>query len=130
MIWKKLLIIGVLLFIVAIGLGDYILTINYKVVTLSPSQSTTISQADVLAKQPLSAQSPLGVIVEGTATFTVYQGPQTLVNNSTKTTTIIIVQNNTLLNIDYSLIIVSFTVILLSSLGLLYTYVIKKSKAN
>ncbi|BFH72692.1 hypothetical protein SJAV_06360 [Sulfurisphaera javensis] len=127
MIWKKLLVIGILLFLFAVGLGDYLLSVNYKVITLKPYQTTTISQAEVLAKQPISAQSVIGTLVQGSTTYTLYYNSQTLVNNNTKTTTLIILQNNFLLYIDYSLIILSFGIILFSVLGLFYEYLVKKS---
>jgi len=121
-----MLIIGILLLILSIGLGDFILSSNYQTLTLKPSQSTTISQAEVLAKEPIIAQPVQGVIVDGTNTYTVYS-PSTIVNNQNKSITLVIVHNSILLDIDYFLILVSSSLIIFSILGFLYIYAQRKN---
>jgi len=121
-----MLIIGILLLILSIGLGDFILSSNYQTLTLKPSQSTTISQAEVLAKEPIIAQPVQGVIVDGTNTYTVYS-PSTIVNNQNKSITLVIVHNSILLDIDYFLILISSSLIIFSILGFLYIYAQRKN---
>ena len=121
-----MLIIGILLLILSIGLGDFILSNNYQTLTLKPYQSTTISKAEVLAKEPITAQPVQGVIVDGTNTYTVYS-PSTIVNNQNKSITLVIFHNSILLDIDYSLILISSSLIIFSILGFLYIYVQRKN---
>ncbi|BFI76176.1 hypothetical protein [Sulfurisphaera ohwakuensis] len=124
--WKKILIIGIFLLLFSIGLGDYLLTLNYNEIVLKPYQSTTISQAEVLANGPIRAQSIAGTLVEGTNTYSVISGPAVLINNNTKPISLVVIPNNLLLEIDYLLILISFGMILLSALLLFYNKVAKR----
>jgi len=121
-----MLIIGILLLVLSIGLGDFILSNNYQTLTLKPYQSTTISQAEVLAKEPIDAQPVQGVIADGTNTYTVYS-PSMIINNQNESITLIILHNSLLLDIDYSLILISSSLIIFSILGFLYIYAQSKN---
>lgn len=130
MILKKILFIGILMLIFSIGLGDFIISTNFQTLTLNPQQSTTISQAEILAKEPIQAQSVQGILVEGTNTYILYSPSSSIVNHENKTITLIVLHDNLLLYLDYSLILVSFSLILISVLGLLYIYITRKNLGN
>ena len=122
-----MLIIGILLLILSIGLGDFIISTNYQTLTLKPYQSTTISQAEVLAKEPVGVQSVQGAIVDGTNIYAV-SSPSAIVNNQNKSVTLIVLHNSILLDVDYSLILISSSLIVFSILGLLYTFMKSKDR--
>jgi len=122
MIFRKTLIIGILLLLFSIGLGDFLLSKSYRTLTLKPYQSTTISQAEVLAREPIAAQSASIITFDGTNIYSL-NGPSAVINTQNRSVTLIILHNNILLDVIYSLILISSILIIISILGLLYIYI-------
>lgn len=127
MILKKTLIIGILLLLFSIGLGDFLLSDSYQTLTLKPYQSTTISQAEVLAKEPIVAQPASSITFDGTSIYSL-SGPSAVINTQNRSITLIVLHNSILLDIVYSLILISSILILISILGLLYIYIKGKNE--
>jgi hypothetical protein len=130
-LWKKLLVIGTLIFLLSVGIGDYVLSLSTQKVTIQPHATATFNNAELEGDvKPINQVNDLGDISnqEG-KTFPIYQGNIIEVTNPNSTSqTVTVIHNNIYLTLDFVAIAIGLTFVILSILGIFYERIIKMTK--
>ncbi|MEJ2776010.1 hypothetical protein WIW90_07270 [Sulfolobaceae archaeon RB850M] len=130
-LWKKLLVIGTLIFLLSVGIGDYVLSLSIQKVTIQPHATATFNNAELEGYvKPINQVNDLGDISnqEG-KTFPIYQGNIIEVTNPNSTSqTVTVIHNNIYLTLDFVAIAIGLTFVILSILGIFYERIIKMTK--
>ncbi|MDT7875278.1 MAG: hypothetical protein RQ872_00990 [Sulfolobaceae archaeon] len=130
-LWKKLLLIGTLIFLLSVGIGDYVLSLSIQKVTIQPHATATFNNAELEGDvKPINQVNDLGDISnqEG-KTFPIYQGNIIEVTNPNSTSqTVTVIHNNIYLTLDFVAIAIGLTFVILSILGIFYERIIKMTK--
>lgn len=130
-LWKKLLVIGTLIFLLSVGIGDYVLSLSIQKVTIQPHATATFNNAELEGYvKPINQVNDLGDISnqEG-KTFPIYQGDIIEVTNPNSTSqTVTVIHNNIYLTLDFVAIAIGLTFVILSILGIFYERIIKMTK--
>jgi hypothetical protein len=130
-LWKKLLLIGTLIFLLSVGIGDYVLSLSIQKVTIQPHATATFNNAELEGYvKPINQVNDLGDISnqEG-KTFPIYQGNIIEVTNPNSTSqTVTVIHNNIYLTLDFVAIAIGLTFVILSILGIFYERIIKMTK--
>ncbi|MFP3260676.1 MAG: hypothetical protein RXQ22_07295 [Sulfolobus sp.] len=130
-LWKKLLLIGTLIFLLSVGIGDYVLSLSIQKVTIQPHATATFDNAELEGDvKPVNQVNDLGDISnQGGKTFPIYQGNIIKVTNPNSTSqTVTVIHNNIYLTLDFVAIGIGLTFVILSILGIFYERIIKMTK--
>ncbi|MFP3226847.1 MAG: hypothetical protein RXQ80_08020, partial [Sulfolobaceae archaeon] len=103
-LWKKLLLIGTLIFLLSVGIGDYVLSLSIQKVTIQPHATATFNNAELEGDlKPINQVNDLGEISnQGGKTFPIYQGKIIEVTNPNSTSqTVTVIHNNIYLTLDF-----------------------------
>ncbi|AHC52401.1 hypothetical protein SUSAZ_01020 [Sulfolobus acidocaldarius SUSAZ] len=115
--WRLLLIIGVLLLLIGVALGDFILSQSLKEIGIPPTSSYTVNKGLVLVENQQLAASPNNQVP---ITVTSLTTDYTIVNSMTSVKSITIIQYPPLLNIIFGIIIASVIIVLVAGVVILY----------
>jgi hypothetical protein len=131
-LWKKLLLIGTLIFLLSVGIGDYVLSLSIQKVTIQPHATATFNNAELEGDvKPINQVNDLGDISnqQEEKTFPIYQGNIIKVTNPNSTSqTVTVIHNNIYLTLDFVAIAIGLTFVILSILGIFYERIIKMTK--